>query len=44
MRFTLKQITERDATSIRLTIGPVVEIENHHKPALVAEWLMPINT
>ncbi|OXI33549.1 MaoC family dehydratase [Burkholderia aenigmatica] len=43
-RFTLKQVTERSVTSIQLTIGVVVEIDGHHKPALVAEWLTLINT
>ncbi|VWB52042.1 MaoC/PaaZ C-terminal domain-containing protein [Burkholderia lata] len=43
-RFTLKQVTTRNTTSIPLTIGAMVEIENHHKPALVAERTMPINT
>lgn len=43
-RFTLKQVTERSASSIQLTVGAVVEIENHDKPALVAEWMTLINT
>ncbi|MBN3788541.1 MaoC family dehydratase [Burkholderia sp. Ac-20353] len=43
-RFTLKQVTQRSITSIQLTIGVVVEIEDHQKPALVAEWLTLINT
>ncbi|WP_241024886.1 MaoC family dehydratase [Burkholderia sp. Ac-20384] len=43
-RFTLKQVTPRSATSLQLTLSVVVEIEDHPKPALVAEWLTLINT
>ncbi|WP_175844968.1 MaoC/PaaZ C-terminal domain-containing protein [Burkholderia arboris] len=42
-RFTLKQVTVRSTASIQLTAGATVEIENHHKPAIVTEWTMPSN-
>ncbi|CDG75978.1 maoC like domain protein [Acinetobacter sp. 1130196] len=42
-RFTLKQIIEKRAGSYQLTLGVTVEIENHPKPALVAEWLTLMN-
>ncbi|VWD03747.1 MaoC/PaaZ C-terminal domain-containing protein [Burkholderia lata] len=42
-RFTLKQVTVRSTTSIQLTVGATVEIESHHKPAIVAEWTIPVN-
>ncbi|MEN8347174.1 MaoC family dehydratase [Acinetobacter nosocomialis] len=42
-RFSLKQIIEKRAVSYQLTLGVTVEIENHPKPALVAEWLTLMN-
>ncbi|MFX6214160.1 MaoC family dehydratase, partial [Acinetobacter baumannii] len=38
-----KQIIEKRAGSYQLTLGVTVEIENHPKPALVAEWLTLMN-
>ncbi|RQV32385.1 MaoC family dehydratase [Burkholderia cenocepacia] len=43
-RFKLKEVVERSPGSYQLTVGVTVEIEHQPKPALVAEWVMLVNT